>query len=269
MAADIAQVKSAADRAAELTRQLLTFSRKQVLLPRVVDIVSLVSGIEAMLRRVIGEDVDVTTDLSPDTGRVMADPGQIEQVLMNLAVNARDAMPRGGSLRIQTSNHAASGHGVAEFPAAGRRGVRAPAGERHGARHGPGDAHDGSSSRSSPPRGRARAPGLGLSTVYGIVSQSGGRIYCTSAPDEGTVFTIFFPRLSGRCGMRHRPPPRRGPRAAPKGCCWWRTNQPFGAMRGGCWKKADTRCWRHPAGSGQWRSPRRIRGASTSCSPTW
>jgi two-component system cell cycle sensor histidine kinase/response regulator CckA len=196
MAADIAQVKSAADRAAELTSRLLTFSRKQVLLPRVVDIVSLVSGIEAMLRRVIGEDVDVTTDLSADTGRVMADPGQIEQVLMNLAVNARDAMPRGGSLRIQASNHAASGYGGAEFPGldAGEY-VRLQVSDT-------GHGMDRETlTRIFEPffttKGPGKGTGMGLSTVYGIVSQSGGRIYCTSAPEEGTVFTIFFPRLLG------------------------------------------------------------------------
>ena len=196
MAGDIAQVKSAAERAAELTSRLLTFSRKQVLQPRVVDLASLIAGIEAMLRRVIGEDVDISTACTPDTGRIMADPGQIEQVLMNLAVNARDAMPRGGALRIETSNHAATGHPGSQLPglSAGEYVCLRVSDTGHG-------MDRDTLTRIFEPFFTTKEPGkgtgMGLSTVYGIVSQSGGHIYCTSAPDEGTVFTILFPRLLG------------------------------------------------------------------------
>ena len=135
LAEDIAQVKGAADRAAELTSRLLAFSRKQVLEPRVVDPAALIRGIETMLKRVIGEDIEVITELAGDTGRILADPGQIEQVLMNLVVNARDAMPRGEAPHLDRQPHRRKHRraGVSR-PEAG--GVRAPPGERHRSWHG-------------------------------------------------------------------------------------------------------------------------------------
>ena len=196
LSGDIAQVKAAADRAAELTARLLTFSRKQVLMPRVVDPTALIRGIEAMLRRLIGEDIDVVVDLADDAGRIMADPGQVEQVMMNLAVNARDAMPRGGTLRISSSNQTVSAGVDPEFPGlASGDYVRLRVSDTgHG-------MDRETMSRLFEPFFTTKEPGkgtgMGLSTVYGIVTQSGGRIYCTSAPGEGTAFTIFFPRLLG------------------------------------------------------------------------
>ncbi len=136
VAEDIAQVKGAADRAADLTSRLLAFSRKQVLEPRVVDPAALIRGVESMLKRVIGEDVAVITDLAADTGRIMADPGQIEQVLMNLAVNARDAMPKGGTLLIATSNLTGLGRAGRRVPGPGAGGVRPAFRQRHRAWHG-------------------------------------------------------------------------------------------------------------------------------------
>jgi two-component system, cell cycle sensor histidine kinase and response regulator CckA len=215
MAEDIAQVKGASDRAAELTARLLTFSRKQVLAPRVVDPAALVRGIEGMLRRVIAEDIEILTDLAADTGRIMADAGQVEQVMMNLAVNARDAMPRGGTLSIASSNHsvqeALSGAG-SEFPGL-------TAGEYVRLRIS--DTGHGmdrlTMSRIFEPFFTTKEPGkgtgMGLSTVYGIVTQSGGRIYCTSAPGEGTTFTMFFPRLLGPAAEPVRQELRRRPAA--------------------------------------------------------
>jgi len=205
---DITQVKAAADRAAELTARLLTFSRKQVLMPRVVDPGALIRGIETMLRRVIGEDIDVVVDLADDTGRIMADSGQVEQVMMNLAVNARDAMPRGGTLRISSSNQAVSAGVDPEFPGlASGDYVRLRVSDTgHG-------MDRETMSRLFEPFFTTKEPGkgtgMGLSTVYGIVTQSGGRIYCTSAPGEGTAFTIFFPRLLGPVPEPVRAEPRR------------------------------------------------------------
>jgi PAS domain S-box-containing protein len=194
LAEDIAQVKGAADRAAELTSRLLAFSRKQVLEPRVVDPVTLVRGIETMLKRVIGEDIEVITDLATDTGRIMGDPGQIEQVLMNLAVNARDAMPQGGKLRISTSNRAASDPAETEFPdlEPGEY-VRLRVSDTGHGMDKTTLAHIFEPFFTTKEPGRGT--GLGLSTVYGIVSQTGGRISCTSSPGAGAAFTILFPRL--------------------------------------------------------------------------
>jgi two-component system, cell cycle sensor histidine kinase and response regulator CckA len=196
LADDIGQVKNAADRAAELTSRLLTFSRKQVLQARVVDPVALIRGIEKMLKRVIGEDIEVSADLPADTGRIMADPGQFEQVLMNLAVNARDAMPRGGRLTISTSNAAYPGASDTEFAGLAQgEYVRLSVSDT-------GSGMDGETlARIFEPFFTTKEPGkgtgMGLSTVYGIVTQSGGRIFCSSSIGRGTTFTIFFPRLSG------------------------------------------------------------------------
>ncbi len=194
LAEDIAQVKGAADRAAELTSRLLAFSRKQVLEPRVVDPVALIRGLESMLKRVIGEDIAVITDLAADTGRIMADPGQIEQVPMNLAVNARDAMPKGGTLRISTCNR--TGAADAEFPDLEQgEYVRLFVSDT-----GHGMDKDTLARIFEPfftTKELGRGTGMGLSTVYGIVTQSGGRISCASAPGAGAAFTILFPRLPG------------------------------------------------------------------------
>ena len=194
LAEDIAQVKGAADRAADLTSRLLTFSRKQVLEPRVVDPAAMVRGIESMLKRVIGEDVEVITDLAEDTGRILADPGQVEQVLMNLAVNARDAMPRGGKLRIATCNVVISAETQPDYhdlkPGNYVRLLVSDTGVGMDKK---------TLTRIFEPffttKEKGRGTGMGLSTVYGIVTQSGGSISCTSSPGAGATFTISFPRL--------------------------------------------------------------------------
>jgi len=189
----ITEIKKAADRAATLTRQLLAFSRKQVLEPRVIDVNALVSDMSRMFQRVIGEDIRLTTVPAPDLGPVLADPAQIEQVLMNLVVNARDAMPKGGQLTIETSNIELDESYVATHP---------------GARPGPcvllavsdtGTGMDAATQRKVfEPffTTKENGTGLGLSTVYGIVKQSGGSIWVYSELGKGTTFKVYLARIT-------------------------------------------------------------------------
>jgi signal transduction histidine kinase len=190
--AEVAEILRASGRASDLTRQLLAFSRRQVLRLRIVDLNSLVSEMRGMLQRLIGEDVGLETYLSPFLLRVRADPAQIEQVIMNLAVNARDAMPEGGSLKIVTErvhlgiDAAGGGHGV-------------PPGDycvMRVADTGTGMSPDVLRRLFEPfftTKEKGKGTGLGLSTAYGIVQQSGGHISCRSMPGQGTVFTIHLP----------------------------------------------------------------------------
>ncbi len=191
---ELEEVTRAAALAAVLTRQLLAFSRKQVLHPRQLDLGEVVSGMEGMLRRLIGEDIELVTMKKPELGYVLADPGQIEQVVMNLVVNARDAMSGGGMVTVETVN--------VNFE------------ETHIHRHGvvpPGDyillavsdtgvgmdpatlQHLFEPFYTTKPAGEGT--GLGLSTVYGIVQQSGGSIVVESARQRGAIFKLFFPRI--------------------------------------------------------------------------
>jgi len=191
---DVREIIAAADRAAGLTRQLLAFSRKQVMQPRVININVVINDLENMLRRLIGEDIELKTSLDPRVARINADPGQLEQVLMNLIVNARDAMPEGGRLSISTSNSALS--------------AETTEGALHAA-HGDyvmlavSDTGTGMTpevqQRLFDPffttKEQGRGTGLGLSTVYGIVQQSGGEICVSSKVGIGTTFRVYFPRL--------------------------------------------------------------------------
>ncbi|MBI2385148.1 MAG: response regulator [Elusimicrobia bacterium] len=185
---DVEEIEKSADRAATLTHQLLAFSRKQVLKPEVVDVNHVIGGLEGMMRCLIREDIDVVTRLKPGVGRIKADPGQIAQVLMNLIINARDAMPNGGRLVIETDDVAAD---------ASPLGVPAVMLE----------VTDGGSGMDPEVLAHAFEPffttkavgkgtGLGLATVYGIVSQSGGHIAVASSPGRGTRFTIQFPAFA-------------------------------------------------------------------------
>jgi PAS domain S-box-containing protein len=191
---NIEEIKRAATRAADLTHQLLAFSRKQVLQPRVVDLNVVISNMEKMLRRVIGEDIELLFELTPSVGRIKADPGQLEQVLMNLAVNARDAMLGGGKLTIQTANiyvddEYARQH-VAVVP--GRYVVLAVSDNGCGM-----DA--ATRAQIFEPffttKEQGKGTGLGLSTVYGIVKQSRGNIWVYSEVEQGTTFKIYLPRV--------------------------------------------------------------------------
>jgi two-component system, cell cycle sensor histidine kinase and response regulator CckA len=192
LTADLREIRRAADRAAALTRQLLAFSRKQVMEPGVIDLNEVVRGAEPMLRRLLGADVELCAELGDDLWPVFADAGQMEQVLVNLAVNARDAMPEGGRIAVRTANRS--------LPAGDPLHPEMPPGDYVGlALTDTGTGMDAETMASSfepffTTKPVGAGTGLGLSTVYGIVRQSGGQIVVESEPDSGSTFTILLPR---------------------------------------------------------------------------
>ncbi|HET7695981.1 MAG TPA: ATP-binding protein [Vicinamibacterales bacterium] len=192
--ADVEEIKRAANRAAALTRQLLAFSRKQVMQPRRLNLNDIIQNIQKLLGKLLGDEVELRVETDPLLGDVRADPGQLEQVLMNLAANARDAMPEGGRVTIVTANQdlrledtaglvglvpgsfvtltvSDTGHGIPEQV---RRHIFEP---------------------FYTTKAQGKGTGLGLATVYGIVKQSGGWIYLNEAPGPGASFRIYLPRL--------------------------------------------------------------------------
>ncbi len=189
---NVQSIRDAAERAAALTRQLLVFSRKQVSEPRVFNLNTVVADTERMACRLIGEDIELITTLAPDLGNILADPGQIGHMIMNLLVNARDAMPQGGTLTIATSN--------AEVRAALPDQGAVPSGAYISlVVSDTGHGMDESTQRQVfepffTTKDPAKGTGLGLSTAYGVVRQSGGDIRVSSAPGKGTTFTILLPR---------------------------------------------------------------------------
>jgi two-component system, cell cycle sensor histidine kinase and response regulator CckA len=193
-AANIEEIKSASRRARSLTQQLLAFSRKQMLQPRVLDLNAVVRDAEQILRRLIGENITMSVMLDEAVGHVRADPGQLAQVLMNLAVNARDAMPNGGQLTIESGNR-----DVSAIDARLHRGLQPGRYVLLSVRDNGVGMDDATKTRIFEPFFTTKPPGqgtgLGLSTAYGIVKQSGGYIAVDSTPGSGTTFTILLPRV--------------------------------------------------------------------------
>lgn len=188
-------IKKAGCSAAQLIRQLLAFSRKQVLFPTILDVNAVVSDVGKILHRLIGEDVRIVTDLDRGIGAVRADRGQIEQILMNLATNARDAMPNGGTFTIRTGNSDLGPDDVMRYPYV----VPGPYVQLAITDTGVGMSEEVRTRAFEPfftTKEKGRGTGLGLATVYGIVKQSGGYIWVSSKPGEGTTFSIYFPRLA-------------------------------------------------------------------------
>jgi two-component system cell cycle sensor histidine kinase/response regulator CckA len=206
------QMLKAAERAAGLTRQLLAFGRKQIMQPHTLDLNAVVVDLDKMLRRVLGEDVELVVETTTDLARIKADPTQLEQILMNLVINARDAMPRGGHLRIETMNADFDAQYAAAHPPAqpGKYAMLAVSDTGMGM-----DAE--TQRRMFDPffttKAAGEGTGLGLATVYGIVKQNAGYIWVYSEPGHGTTFKVYWPRVDEPVEPRVAP----APAAAPQG----------------------------------------------------
>jgi signal transduction histidine kinase/CheY-like chemotaxis protein len=210
---NIEEIHRASQRAANLTRQLLAFSRRQILEMKVLDLNTILKDLDKMLRRVIGEDIELVTLFAEGIGRIRADPGQIEQMILNLTVNARDAMPNGGKLTIETSNieldenyvrsHIAVKPGLYVMLSVSDTGVGMTP-----------EVKERVFEPFFTTKEKGKGTGLGLSTVYGIVKQSGGNIWVYSEPGHGTTFKIYLPWVEEKADALHR---RDDPDILPRG----------------------------------------------------
>ncbi len=213
---DVEQIKDATRRAADLTRQLLAFARREVVRPRPLNINHVVHGVQKMLDRMVGEGVELRLELAADLESVLADPGQVEQILVNLAVNARDAMPGGGVLTVQTADPDPADTDLADTDLADRGPASPTAGNRRQVRLRVADTGTGVPPEiidrvfepffTTKPAGDGT--GLGLATVHGIVAQMGGVVEIASEPGAGTAFTMVFPATSLRPTATDVPQPR-------------------------------------------------------------
>jgi CheY-like chemotaxis protein len=191
---EIEQIRQAGNRASDLTRQLLAFSRRQLLEMKVVDLNELLENMKNMLSRILGEDIQIFFSLGKDLGKVKTDPGQIEQVILNLSVNARDAMPYGGKLTIETGNvlldksYAQNRPGVVPGPYVKMSVIDTGSGM-------PPEVKNRVFEPFFTTKELGKGTGLGLSTIYGIIKQSGGNIWVQSELYKGTTFDIYLPRI--------------------------------------------------------------------------
>jgi signal transduction histidine kinase len=193
---DLREIQKATERATALTRQLLAFARKQIIKPQVIDLGELIGNIEDLLRRLIGEDIELDIHVGSAQERIKADPGQIEQLLVNLAVNARDAMPEGGTLTIETANTTLSTDDLPIFTGAvPESGLVVLSVSDTGTGISP-EAQEHLFEPFFTTKEPGKGTGLGLATCYGIITQHNGQIACSSEVDHGTTFKIYLPRVA-------------------------------------------------------------------------
>ncbi len=259
---NLEEIRKAGTRAAALTQQLLAFSRRQVMRTRIIDLNQLILNLSKLLMRVLGEDIVLTSRLGPNLGSILADPGQIEQVVMNLCINSRDALPRGGEIVLATGNEVVrEAKKVERFTIEKGEYVRLSVAD-----NGVGMTEEVKSHLFEPfftTKEVGKGTGLGLSTVYGIVKQTAGYISVESMPGKGTTFAILFPRSS-----RPRKAPRRAASpSAPEGearrSCWWRTRPRSAVWSATCWGDGDTRSTRPWTRRAPWRCSESTGRAST------
>ena len=251
----------AGERAAALTRHLLAFSRGTTAQPKVLDLNALVGGMEPMLRRLLGQNIELILLTTPGLGRVRADPAQLEQVVVNLATNARDAMPDGGKLVIETANVDLRGAGQQEHRS--EAGILRHAG---GQRHRESGWTSETRSRLFEPFFTTKAPGkgsgLGLATVYGAIKQAEGQVTVYSQPGCGTIFEIYLPLVTEAAPETRQETLAQGLR---RPSCWWTTRRASASWCRRCSSRTATTCWRPPTAAPPWRSTRRTGTRSTWC----